>query len=474
MRLRVNTILLADAYKYTHWRQLRKNKRSYGYIESRGTKIQVKGILVDYNRLACLQGFIKDYLVGKVIKGWMIQEAERLLGEVFGFPDYFNKEGFQRIIDVHGGRIPVKIKAVPEGKRIPLGNALVTVESTDPELPWVQPWIETMLLRAVWYPTAVATVSSLVRDMEKKFAAICGASLNPFFLNDFGARGVSSHESAEIGGTAHLFTYLGTDTVEAIRWAKHHYGKTATGYSVYASEHSTTTSYGKDGEVTAIKHFLMDIPKTATGSFVADSYDPFNFVTNIIGKECKELILNRDGVTVIRPDSGDPIVMSEKMISLLWDAFGGTTREVNGKIFKILNPKVRVIYGDGINLQSIHDICENLIANGWSIENICFGMGGKLLQGVDRDTFKNALKLTELTLEDGSIVEIFKDPITDPGKRSKTGELKVIEIDGTIKTVRVNDIRYTEYPDILELVFLDGYLKRWYKFDTVRHYTATT
>lgn len=459
MRLRVNTVMLGDAYKYTHWRQIPKGTTRMGsYIESRGTDTGIS-----YTRCFGMQGFIIDYLQGVVIKKWMIDEAVELLGEVFGTNEYFNEKGFRRLLEVHKGKLPLIIKCAPEGIKLPLHNIQVWCESTDPEFAWLEPWVETMLLRAAWYGTTVCTISSAVRDIEKEFAEICGCELNPFFLNDFGARGVSSHESSEIGGSGHAVIYLGSDNMEALRWAKHRYGKVATLYSVYATEHSTTTIYLKTGESKAYRHFLTDAPPDKIVSIVPDSYDYENAVCNILGVELKHLILARTAPTVIRPDSGDPIEMSLKTVQWLWERFGGTT---NAKGFKVLHPLVRVLYGDGINLKSIRLILQNLVDHGFSIENIIFGMGGKLLQAdVNRDTFQNACKLC-WAIVDGEEIEIFKDPKTSSAKKSKKGRLKLILVDGELKTVPEKE--FPEYPCNLIVKFENGKLKNRVTFDQVR------
>jgi nicotinamide phosphoribosyltransferase len=458
---------MGDAYKYTHWMQYPKNLRKvYAYVESRGTKLKIP-----YTLFFGLQGFIKDYLEGKVIESWMIDEAKELLGEVFGTHKYFNEEGFRKLLKKHNGKLPIRIKAVREGKKVKLKNVLVTIENTDPEFPWIVQWIETMLLRAIWYPKGVATISSAVKDIEKKYSAICDSPLNMFFLNDFGARGVSSHESAEIGGAAHLVNYYGTDTIEGIRWAKYRYGNVACGYSVFATEHSTTTIYTKNGELDAYTHFFNVAPSDKLVSIVIDSYDTENAVKNLLGGKLYNVIINRQAPTVFRPDSGDPVEMSLKVVTWLWEIFGGT---VNKKGFKILNPKVRVIYGDGINLDSIDAICQNLVNNGFSIENIVFGMGGKLLQSsVDRDTFMDACKVcyAEIETENGiEGIDIYKDPVTDTGKKSKRGQQKLIILNGEYVTVRKD-----EYPDIedeLVVVFENGELLNPITFDEVRKNAA--
>lgn len=463
-KLRINTILLADAYKYTHYLQFPKNTTNMAaYTESRGSDYD----FIDYTQPFGLQGFIKDYLEGVVIEEWMIDEAVELLGEVFGTHEYFNEQGFRNLLEKYKGRLPISIKSVKEGTRLPLKNVQVWTESTDPEFAWLVPWIETMLLRATWYPQTVCTISSAIKDIEREFSTKCGCEMNPFFLCDFGARGVSSHESAELGGAAHLVNYLGTDTVEAIRWAKHNYGKSATGHSVFATEHSSTTIYLRDGEEEAYRHFITTVPTDKIVSIVADSYDIKRAVNELMGVNLKDIILERIAPTVIRPDSGDPVKTSLNILNWLWDIFGGTT---NDEGFKVINPKVRVLWGDGVHLLSILKILDNIVKNGFSIENIFFGMGGKLLQGVNRDTFRFASKLC-WAIVDGEEREVYKDPVGDTSKKSKKGRLKLIIKDGMYQTVQEDE--YPEYENQLIPFFLDGDILVSQTFSEVRETAAS-
>lgn len=461
---RINTILLADAYMFTFYRQMPKNvSYIHSYTEARGSNLPN----VNYVRPFGIQGFIKEYLEGVVIEQWMIDEAKEILGEVFGTQEYFNERGFSEIIRQHNGRLPITIKAVEEGKKVGVKNVLLTVEAWD-DFAWVGIWIETMLLRASWYGTSVCTLSSVVKDLERKYANLCGCDMDSFKFLDFGSRSVSSHESAGIGAAAHLVNYLGTDTVEGILWAKRNYGTTANGYSVYASCHATTTIYGKDHEIDAYRHFLNDAPMDKIVSIVTDSYSHENAVRNILGKELKDVILAGHAHTVIRPDSGDPIEVSFKTLQWLWESFGG---ETNARGFKVLNPKVRVLYSDGLTLSTIDVMLHNITSNGFSSENIIFGMGGKLLQGVDRDTFKFACKLSH-AIVDGVPTDIFKDPEGDHSKRSKAGILKLIFENGQYQTVQAHE--RPELKDELEVVFKDGYLMKELTFEQIRQNAANT
>jgi nicotinamide phosphoribosyltransferase len=449
-----NILLLTDFYKHTHWCQTPRNtNRVYSYSESRGG--------VDWLEWFGLQPQVKRHLVGKVITREKIDEAAEIVAEMSGYKEYFNRAGFEYILNKYDGRLPVRIRALPEGIIVPPHVAVSTIENTDDNCPFMSNFLESVLLQPQWYGSSVATVSRNVKKIIKKWAQVCGSDVNDFHLNDFGFRGASSIETASLGGMAHLTNFRGTDTVNAVRWAKKYYGASGfIGASVKASEHSTTTIYGKEGEALAIQKFIEDAPDAAIVSVVADSYNTYHFCRHIIGVLLKDIILKRKGKVVVRPDSGDPIVMSHAVVDMLWEKFGGTT---NAKGYRILDPHVGVIYGDGINPVSIDKILENLVKHGYSTDNIVFGMGGKLLQDVNRDTQKWATKCSWAQIGEHA-VDVFKDPVTDTGKRSKKGRLKTIRLDdGTITTVPES------HPgvDLMETVFENGNLVREWTWNEV-------
>lgn len=447
-----NIILMGDFYKITHWKQYPKDTEIvYSYLESRGGEF-------DYTVFFGLQYFIKRYLIGSVVTMDMIDEAEKFCSKGFGTNTLFNRAGWERIVKIHGGKLPIKIKAVPEGMKIDVKNVLMTMENTDEQLPWLTNFLETLLLQ-VWYPITVASLSANIKDTIQEFANMSSdVGVSPFHLNDFGARGCSSQETAGIGGMAHLVNFLGTDTMRGVQFAMEYYNTDVCGHSVMATEHSTTTIYGRENEEEAYKRFLDECP-TGILSVVSDSYNIYEAI-KMFGTKFKEQILARDGKFVVRPDSGDPCVMSVEVLNLLWEYFGGTRNE---KGYRVLNPKVGMIYGDGINYGSIRQIMWNVTINGFSTDNIVLGCGGGLLQQIDRDTLKFAIKCCAAK-RDGKWVEVYKDPITDKGKGSKKGRLKLIRNEVGFKTVNED----VDGDDILQVVFENGEIKREYTFDQIR------
>jgi nicotinamide phosphoribosyltransferase len=450
-----NILLMADSYKLSHFLQYPPGtEHVYSYIESRGGKY-------DRTLFFGLQMYLKRYL-SKPITAADVEEAEAFY-TAHGVP--FNREGWDYIVKVHGGLLPLYIRAAPEGLVVPTHNVLVTIVNTDAQVPWLTSFMETVLLRAVWYGTTVATQSWHIK--QTILAALRETSDDPegqiaFKLHDFGARGVSSSESAAIGGAAHLVNFQGSDTVEGIIAANRFYKIPMAGFSLPAAEHSTITSWGKEGEVDAYRNMLRQFAKPGSlVAIVSDSYDLYNAVDNLWGEELREEVIASGATVIIRPDSGDPVSTPVQTVSRLARKFGTTT---NGKGFKVLN-NVRVIQGDGINGDTVQDILTSLKLNGFASDNIAFGMGGALLQGVNRDTQKFAMKASAVCVN-GVWRDVFKDPITDPGKRSKRGQLALIEQDGGYKTVASNEA--TLWTDVLIPVFGNGTLMREYTFEEVR------
>ena len=459
MSISKSIILNTDSYKVSMFKQYPAGTTGvYSYIESRGGRY-------DRTVMFGLQAFIKEYLLDPITQA-DIDIADEIL-TTHGEP--FNREGWEYILRVHDGYLPVVIRAVPEGTVVPVKNVLATIENTDPECYWLTTYLETALLRAVWYPTTVATQSYTIRKVIIEYLEKTGdPSLIDFKLHDFGARGVSSMESAGVGGAAHLVNFMGTDTITGLLYAREYYNAGIAAFSIPAAEHSTITSWGRDNEVKAYDNMLTQFAKP--GSIVAvvsDSYDIFNAASKLWGEELKQKVIDSGATVVIRPDSGDPDTVCRKLVEILGQKFGYT---VNDKGYKVLN-NVRIIQGDGVNEQTIRTILGGFAAYGWSADNIAFGMGGALLQQVDRDTQKFAMKCSA-ALINGEWVDVQKDPVTDSGKKSKAGRVQLWESGGefisSVNRPNTWTDRGTAWAPVLQEVFRDGKLVTEYTFEQVR------
>lgn len=469
-----NICIKTDSYKASHAPQYPPGTTKVkSYLEARGCTPKLNGNpLYKDSVFFGLLPIIDKHLRGVVVTPTKIDEAEKFWNTHFGpalskngAAVKFNREGWEYILNEHGGKLPIRIKAVPEGTVVPIKNVLMTIENTDPKCYWLTNFLETLLMQ-VWYPITVATNS---RECKKTILKYLHETGDPntigFKLNDFGFRGVSSYETAAIGGAANLVNFLGTDNTPGIVLAMNYYNAEMCGYSVPATEHSTMTSWGRENEVEAYKNALTIYDDAPLVSIVSDSYDIYNAVDQIYGVELKDMIENRDGTLVIRPDSGDPVEVNRRLLEILYRRFGGT---VNDKGYKVLNPKVRLIQGDGIDLEMIDRILSMMKKRGFSADNIVFGSGGGLLQKFDRDTLKFAIKCCYVVV-DGKPRDVSKDPVTSPGKKSKKGDLYLVKNNDGYKTIEVPaDADIAPGDDILETVFENGEIVKTYDFEEVR------
>jgi nicotinamide phosphoribosyltransferase len=465
--MKTNNILTkSDSYKLNHWNQYDPlTEYVYAYFEAR------KGAKYGNTVFFGLQYILKQYLVGVVVTQEKIDRAAALSKAHFGNDSFFNRAMWEHILHKHGGKLPVRIKAVPEGTPVTVNNIMMSVENTDPLCFSLTNFLESILTH-VWYSSTVATLSREVKKMYKHWlsgTADSDAGIM-FMLHDFGYRGVSSDESAAIGGAAHLINFLGTDTVPAMEMIVDYYhgNKDFTGiaYSVAATEHSIMTSKGQEGEYEIVDR-LFEVYKRGILSCVADSYNYETFVVKM-GTEYKNRILERDGVFVIRPDSVTPNNPTPEdlcvwTLNSLWETFGGT---INTKGFKVINPKVRVLWGDGIEKDGVAKILNGAFQAGFSVENFaCFGMGGGLLQKVNRDTQRFAFK-SSAQCRNGVWYDVYKKPL-DESKASKKGKLKlIINEAGEYETVKQDE--KPEYQDQLVTVFENGELIQDYTFEEIR------
>jgi nicotinamide phosphoribosyltransferase len=449
-----NFLLRTDSYKLTHWKQYPPGTTHvYSYLESRGGMF---GETLFFG----LQYYLKQYLQGPVFDKNDIDEAEEFSRQHFGHDGYFNRAGWEHVLHKHGGRLPVKIMAVREGTVVPVSNVLMTIENTDPCVPWLTNYLETLLLK-VWYPTTVATLSYQMKKMFRHFLELSGdPGLLAFKVHDFGYRGVSSEETAGLGAAAHLINFQGTDTIAGIQMLKDFYGAaTMPGFSVPAAEHSTITAWGQEHEADAYKNMLDQFPEGIVAC-VSDSYNILEACAEIWGRRLRQVVLDRNGVLVVRPDSGDPKRVVLEVLGVLGERFGF---ELNSKGYRVLNPKVRIIQGDGINYWTMGDILTAITKSGWSAENLTFGIGGALLQQLNRDTQKFALKCSSVTVN-GVEHDVHKDPATDHAKASKRGRLALVERNGHLETVS----GHANGANLLQTVFLDGEIKQQSSLEEIR------
>ena len=440
----LNPLLLLDFYKTTHGEQYPKGTtKIVSYFTPRMSRLKGEDKLVMFG----LQGFIKEYLIESFDKNFfgrpkdeVMQEYKRIIDNTLGK----NIVDYSRIEKLHDlGYLPIEIKALDEGTRVPTKVPMFEISNTHPEFTWLVNTLETALSCSLWHPMISANVGHMYRQIVNKYYDISVEDDVPRgrALGDFSMRGQESCESAIKSSAAFCLSFLNTATVPAIMWLENNYNcdceKDDVAFGAISTEHSVMNSnFAVDGdEITMVKRLLNDIYPNNGFSMVSDSYDYWNMVDSII-PECKEDILRHGGYIGIRGDSGNPIKITTETVFRLWNTFGGT---INSKGYKVLDSHIKVIYGDSITPQRAESIYKILVENGFACNNVILGVGSfsmqcleqdDLLQPFTRDTFGIAIKATYCEV-DGKPIQIFKDPKTDSGnfKKSQKGCCVVYDVD---------------------------------------------
>jgi nicotinamide phosphoribosyltransferase len=433
-------------------------KGMHAYIEARSSG----DVIVPFG----LQMFLFKFFTTQITVA-MVDEAEAF-AKLHGEP--FDTVMWLHVIDKYDGYFPLKIRAVPEGTRVPSHNAIVTIETDDNDelIAPLAMYLETAIQRAVWYPTTIASNDYKNWLSIKMYAALSANTLAnvPFSLHDFGGRGVTCAEQAEIGGAAHLVYFMGSDTIEGVRAANFYYKPTGgmAAFSVPASEHSIQCSFGQFNQVEYLENMLNVYAKPgAIVSIVIDGYDTFREAQVLCSM--KEKIIASGARVVFRPDSGDPLEVIPRLLQMQEIAFGS---KLNTKGYKVIN-NVGIIQGDGIDHESMVAILAKVTGLGYSTDNIVFGSGGGLLQKVNRDTFKFAQKASAIKVAN-KWVGIFKDPITDHGKKSKTGRQTLVKSrsTGEYMTVNLDEFNTKEWEDVMVTVYDHGKITNTSTLDEIR------
>jgi len=453
-----NIVMMSDSYKYGHYKQYPKDMcYMYDYIEAR------KG--PDTIIMSGLQYYLKRYLSQRITTE-MVEEAAKF-AKLHGID--FNYDGWMYIAKELDGRLPIKIKAIEEGVKVKPGVPLVIVESTDENVPWIVGWVETILMK-IWYPTVITTKSKQVFEMLKKYGSEEWAR---FAYHNFGDRSMTSVESAAISGFAHNCVFYGTDNFNSLKFARDFYSSEISAFSVFASEHSSTTANAEgstEKEIAFIERMVRENDKEgAILSFVADSYDIYNFTNEVTKPESniRKSIIKNNQTFVIRPDSGNPIEVISKMFEIM-EKNNVFDIEINGKK---ASSWTSVLWGDGVNPETIDNILKIFTERGYAAENFVFGSGTQLGQtGIDRDTFSFAMKCSyiERNIDSKKVgVEVFKNPITDSKKQSKKGKVITVKRNDKIICIKESEKQPNDI-DMLKVVFENGEIKNEITLDKIR------
>lgn len=457
-----NPLLGLDVYKMGHMSQyVKKTSKVYSYLTARNGRTFSKLVMFG------LTEKVKKYLCTPLTPemGLEFLQAHR---QIVGEPSEDVKNKIMELCNL--GYIPLEIKSVEEGTVVPIKNVIMTITNTLPDFYWVVGFFESLILK-LWYSITVATASYHYREVvDKYFGETVDEDfyfLKDYTVHDFGYRGDSSEEGAGISGVAHLLSFLGSDTVPALGVANRYYHGTSSPVvmaSVPASEHSVMCSFGREDELSAFVNMLETYPEGIV-SIVSDTFNVYTVLTDFAEK-LKPMILSRNGKVVFRPDSGNPeyIICGDPSapegsnewkgaIRLLDEKFGST---VNEKGYKVLNPKVGLIYGDGMYMERYIRTLERMKEMGYASSNLVIGVGG-ILRNHSRDTLGFAIKATYIEV-DGEPREIEKDPYTDSSKKSHKGLLSLVWDDEHKFSTKDHCSKLEEQEGLLVPIFKNGML----------------
>ncbi|UUV45973.1 nicotinamide phosphoribosyl transferase [Bacillus phage vB_BanS-Thrax1] len=471
--------LLCDFYKLSHREQYPNNTEIiYSTFTPRSNKyFPIADKIVVFG----IQAFIKKYLINYFNKNFFRRRKEDVIAEyerVVRFSLGKNNPDSTHIKELWElGYLPIEIKCLPEGTLAPIKVPILTVENTDKKFFWVTNYLETIISTQIWQSMTSATIALQYKKVLEEYALKTTGSTDgvQFQGHDFSMRGMSSLESAQLSGAGHLLSFVGTDTIPAILYLEEYYNanieKELVGTSISATEHSVMCANADEtlDETETFRRFMTEVYPTGIFSIVSDTYDFWDNVGRVL-PALKDTIMSRDGKVVIRPDSGDPVLVlcgnpdgeteleRKGLVEVLWDIFGGT---VTAQGYKLLDPHIGAIYGDSITVERATEIVKRLEQKGFASTNVVFGIGSFTYQYNTRDTFGFAMKATWAQI-DGVEKQIFKDPKTDDGlKKSQKGRVVVIESQGEITYkdgLYKHEADALDYIDLLQPVFRNGKL----------------
>ncbi|WP_058910349.1 nicotinate phosphoribosyltransferase [Entomohabitans teleogrylli] len=494
--MKMNPVLAIDGYKVSHREQYPQGTtRIYSNLTPRSDRYfsspVADGKLVFFG----LQGVLRWLLVDLFHEGFFARPQEEVAGEYQRLMDGYLGRGTVTVDHIRAlhrlGYLPLHIKALDEGSKVPMQIPVLTITNTRDEFFWLVNYLESVLCAELWKASTNATIAHHYRRICERWADITCNDMThlDFQCHDFSFRGMSGLHDAAQAGCGHLLSFKGTDSIPSLLYARNYYtqqgDETFIGASIPATEHSVMCMGQQETEIETFRRLIAEVHPRGFVSIVSDTWDYWQVLTRYT-RELKAAILGREGRVVFRPDSGDPAdilcgtaaaddtrpqrsAQEKGSVEVLWEIFGGT---VNEKGYKVLDPHVGLIYGDSITLERADEILRRLAAKGFASSNVVFGVGSFTYQYHTRDTFGFAMKATWGVVNDAERV-IYKAPKTDNGlKRSARGLLRVARnARGELQLFDQQTPRQEQQGE-LKTRFLDGKLYGVDSLETIRQRLA--
>lgn len=514
---KTNPLLLKDFYKAVHLQMIPQNMiKSVSYYTPRMSRVKQWNSVVNFG----LQAFCKTYLIDYFNENFFNRPKEEVIGEYKKYMEntlgknVCTYDKIEKLYDL--GYLPIEIFSLPEGLKVPIHVPIFGITNTHPDFAWLGQALESLISAEMWYPMICATVGNTYREIvDYWYNKTCEDNVpRRRALGNFDFRGDQGLDAALKAGSAWCLSFVNTATVPVVPYLEKNYncnceteevgfGAVSTEHFVMCSNSAKDTAENPNYEYADIdpyreriflKKLLTELYPNTSFSCVCDSYDYWNVVENIL-PTLKDEILNHNGCFLVRGDSGDCVKVVTETVFKLWDIFGGT---VNSKGYKVLNPHVKALYGDGITTKRAEEIYQILEENGFAAQNVSLGVGSLSMHAIEdeidlhlkscetdfedvlyhttlfnpftRDTFGVAIKAcyAEFLNEDGTVTKmpIFKDPKTDREKgggnfkKSHKGCCKVFWRDKWNKIVTyIDELTWDEASqddNLMQTIFKNG------------------
>lgn len=455
--MNMNPLLICDTYKTTHERMYNKDLiKLTSYLTPRKSMIESQKKVVFFGLQAVLkemkQMFDTNFFNKPLAE--LEDSYKRYMNIQLGQGNY----EWSRVERLHKlGYLPLEVKALPEGSYVDMGVPVVEITNTHDDFAWLTQWTECWLQGEIWKTCNHATIGHMYYKLFKKWYSKNTDGADPHMAaSDFGMRGMSCMNEAEKCSASWLLSFNKTSTIPALPWLDTYYDADCSfnhiGLGAVSTEHSVMASnFAIDGdEISFLKRMLTELYPETSFSVVSDTYDYWNLVKVLLPKLRAE-IMDHNGKMLIRPDSGDQVTTVVDTVQALWDTFGGTENKLG---YKVLDPHIGVILGDGCSLKVVDKILKILDERKFAANNVAFGIGAFCFSAIfdndkmivnTRDVFGFAMKATYGVVRGpknfgNKPIEIFKDPKTDTDnlKKSHRG-LCVVSQDAESKEYYVKD-----------------------------------
>ena len=447
-----NFIMSCDGYKVSHKRQMpKKHKTKNLYV----VVVPRKPSKYSDKIVACGQSLVAKILANTRITMKMIDQAERLITRQ-GY--LFDRPAWELIVKRHGGRLPLTVVGVEEGRVVDPQTPIIGIFSTDEDCAWLTTYVESWVQEIIWKMSTVASLCRSVKIKLKEKIILTGADLSQLDskLINFGDRGADSPTEAPVmAGISHAVFFNASDCIRANMYIEQIYSNSYDTYtkSIHASEHSVMVQNSdvknKDdfgAALMAMEELEAIVESSKTNSYlipafsvVIDTYNSRRFVADYFGVRLKDrlqAVAELGGLMVFRPDSGDVTVEPGLVGKDIIDHFGFS---INSKGYVDLPNYTAVLQGDGNRIDTYESIIDGWIQAGFSMNNFSLGMGSGITHDNARDDFSFSMKaIAQLTDQDSEWQPLLKDPNTDHSKRSLSGIVNCFEYEDTIYVLENN------------------------------------